>query len=76
MFLRCQVPDQPFKPDLMILPPLPDQPGAYLLVDDDWILDHRTELPALPDNHGTDTTAAVDGGPGGLLRDISDPDGH
>jgi len=60
-----------------VLPPLPDQPGAYLLVDDDWILDHRTELPALPDlNHGTDTTAAVDGGPGGLLRDISDPDRH
>jgi hypothetical protein len=62
---------------LTILPPLPDQPGAYLLVDDDWILDHRTELPALPDlNHGTDSQAAVDGGPGGLLLDFSDPDGH
>jgi len=62
---------------LTILPPLPDQPGAYLLVDDDWILDHRTELPALPDlNHGTDATAAPDGGDRGDLRDIGDPDGH
>jgi hypothetical protein len=61
---------------LTILPPLPDQPGAYLLVDDDWILDHRTELPALPLNHGTDSQAAPDGGDRGDLGDIGDPDGH
>lgn len=61
----------------MPTPPLPDQPGAYLLVDDAWILDSRTEPPApiASLTHGPDETPAADGGPGGDLRNERSADG-
>jgi hypothetical protein len=73
VFLRCEVSDQPPESDVTSIPPLPDQPGAFVLVKGAWKLEARTEPPAPtePQNDGPDTTPAADGGAGADLRDVS-----
>ena len=53
-------------------PPLPSGPGAYLLTNNEWMLESVTQPPKFD---GPQQIPVFDGSVGDDLRDISSPDG-